>query len=69
MAVLLELQLWDFNGGQTSGITVFASSDDAIEEEFHNYTKLPCEMYFENLVGFDDGSIINTFLEGFVINV
>lgn len=78
MAALLELQLLGLNAGQTLGITVFAPSDDAMEGEFGNYTNwgrvfrrhvVPCQLYFEDLVGFDDGSVLSTFLKGFVINV
>ena len=30
---------------------------------------MPCELYLEDLVGIDDGSVLSTFFEGFVINV
>ncbi|KAF8390648.1 hypothetical protein HHK36_025175 [Tetracentron sinense] len=76
MASFLDLQLRGFTD-QTK-LTIFAPVDEVIEEHSGNFSEyssifrphvLPCRLTWSDLVEFDDGTILHTFLEGFTINI
>ncbi|KAM7274618.1 hypothetical protein ACFE04_016484 [Oxalis oulophora] len=63
---------------QNSFLTIFTVGDDMVRDfvgNFSEYSSLflrhvvPCKMEWRDLVSFDDGTIIRTYLEGYKINV
>ncbi|XP_022775669.1 putative fasciclin-like arabinogalactan protein 20 [Durio zibethinus] len=79
MASFLDLQLLGFKA-TTATLTVFAPIDDAMKTKgyignFSEYPSiffrhvLPCKFSWADLVAFNDGALLGTYLEGFKINV
>lgn len=79
MGSFLELQLLGFSDNiGIDELTVFAPFDDVMMDHVGNvsdYSSLllrhifPCKISWSNLVGFDNGFVLRTFLSGFNINV
>ncbi|XVE74734.1 hypothetical protein DITRI_Ditri12bG0041800 [Diplodiscus trichospermus] len=79
MASFLDLQLLGFKA-RTVALTIFAPLDDALKMKgcignFSEYPSiffrhvLPCKFSWADLVSFNDGAVLWTYLEGFKINV
>ncbi|XP_057542783.1 putative fasciclin-like arabinogalactan protein 20 [Amaranthus tricolor] len=77
MAAFLDLQLTEF-GDNKQIITIFSPNDAAMKGQLGNYSEwgsvflryiVGCELNWADLIGFNDGIVLNTFLEGFQINV
>ncbi|KAK7269848.1 hypothetical protein RIF29_22613 [Crotalaria pallida] len=75
-ASFLEMQL--SGSPEQSGMTVFAPPDDMVLNHVGDLGEVPsffrrhvvqCKLLWNDLVNFDDGSELPTFLEGFTINV
>ncbi|GAV80409.1 Fasciclin domain-containing protein [Cephalotus follicularis] len=78
MASFLDLQVMRFMGQSPSLLTLFAPVDDAMVGfvgNFSDYSSLffrhllPCKLEWNDLVGFNNGTELGTYLEGFGINV
>ncbi|XVF02807.1 hypothetical protein REPUB_Repub04eG0205900 [Reevesia pubescens] len=80
MASFLDLQLLGFKATTGAAMTLFAPLDDAMDMKgyignFSEYPSiffrhvLPCKVSWADLVGFKDGTVLTTDLEGFKINV
>lgn len=79
MGSFLELQLLGFNGrSRIDELTVFAPFDGVMMDYVGNVSEysslllrhtVPCKISWSDLVGFDDGDLLKTFLNGFKINV
>ncbi|KAL9317228.1 hypothetical protein ACSQ67_013745 [Phaseolus vulgaris] len=76
VAAFLEMQL--FGVPEFSGITVFAPADDLVLNRIGDFSQypsffrrhvVPCRLLWNDLVNFDDGSELSSFLEGFTINI
>ncbi|KAK7357682.1 hypothetical protein VNO80_16977 [Phaseolus coccineus] len=76
VAAFLGMQL--FGVAELSGITVFAPTDDLVVNrigDFGEYPSffrrhvVPCRLMWNDLVNFDDGTELPSFLEGFKINI
>lgn len=76
MASFLGMQLSGVS--EQSGMTVFAPADDMVLNRIGDLGELPsffrrhvvpCKLLWNDLVDFDDGSELPTFLEGFAINI
>lgn len=77
MASFLQLQLVGFKD-QSVVLTVFAPPDEAFRGYFGNFSEyssiflrhaVPCKISYQDLIDFDQGTVLPTFLEGFKINV
>lgn len=78
MALFLESQILGFNNGQSSTMTVFAPSDDALATRVDNFTDypslyfrqiLPCRISWNDLVNLEEGTELSTYSEGYTIYV
>ncbi|KAM5582014.1 putative fasciclin-like arabinogalactan protein 20 [Rosa sericea] len=76
MAAFLDAQLIGFN--RKTALTVFAAVDDAVEDYARNSSDysaifrqhvVPRLLTWQDLVALDDGTMLPTFEEGFMINV
>ncbi|XP_008231195.1 PREDICTED: putative fasciclin-like arabinogalactan protein 20 [Prunus mume] len=76
MAAFLDAQLVSFK--RKTRLTIFAPVDEAIEDYQRNTTDyslifrqhvVPRMLLWQDLVGLDDGTMLPTFEEGFMINV
>ncbi|GAB2280008.1 hypothetical protein Dimus_014645 [Dionaea muscipula] len=79
MASFLDLQLMQYDAEEDRGnFTVFAPADVAIRGSIGNMTNWAslflrhitgCQLSCADLSGLDDGTLLSTFLKGFLINV
>ncbi|KAF6166330.1 hypothetical protein GIB67_015876 [Kingdonia uniflora] len=77
MASFLDLQLLGFNDRSTK-LTVFAPLDEEIEQHARNFSAdssifhrhvLPCRLTWTDLVNFDEGATLRTFVDGFTVKL
>ncbi|KAL0538699.1 hypothetical protein IC582_022854 [Cucumis melo] len=78
MALFLESQILGFSNGQSSMMTVFAPSDEALETRVDKFTDypslyfrqiLPCRISWNDLVDLENGTELSTYSEGYTIHV
>ncbi|XP_059636699.1 putative fasciclin-like arabinogalactan protein 20 [Cornus florida] len=78
MASFLDLQLPPSDRNETTMLTVFAPRDDAMKGHIGNFTVypslffrhvLPCRVSRTGLESLENGTMLRTLLDGFVVNI